>query len=226
MAYWHHPPYTMGTHDSDKEAELVKIRENFIRILERNGVDLILCGHSHVYERSKLMSGYYGFEADFDPKKYNKSNSTGLYNGSADSCPYIKNTGSEGVVYVVSGSAGKLGKTKDSFPHEAMYYSNGDIAGASILEVEGNRLDLKWICSDGRIRDSFTMMKDVNKKTVIKAKRGETVMLTASYNGEYNWSTGERSQKSIQVKPAAGTTKYFVKDQYNCIQDSFEVRAD
>jgi acid phosphatase type 7 len=51
VAYWHHPPYTMGSHNSDTESELVNIRQNFIRILERYGVDLILCGHSHDYER-------------------------------------------------------------------------------------------------------------------------------------------------------------------------------
>jgi hypothetical protein len=32
-----------------------------------------------------------------------------------------------------------------------------------ILEVKGNRLDLKWLSSDGKINDQFTMMKDVSK---------------------------------------------------------------
>ena len=62
VAYWHHPPYTMGSHNSDKENELVKIRENFIQILERYGVDLVLTGHSHGYERTRLINGHYGPE--------------------------------------------------------------------------------------------------------------------------------------------------------------------
>jgi len=41
IAYWHHPPYTMGSHNSDREQELVHIRENFIQILERYGVDIL-----------------------------------------------------------------------------------------------------------------------------------------------------------------------------------------
>ncbi|MCF0052465.1 metallophosphoesterase family protein [Dyadobacter sp. LJ53] len=165
VAYWHHPPYTMGSHDSDKESLLVKIRENFIKTLEDGGVDLILCGHSHVYERTKLIKGYYGKEADYDAKKYEISSSTALYDGSKNSAPYLKSkTKTDGTVYVVSGSAGALGGHKETWPHNAMYYSNNEVGGAVMLEVEGNRLDLKWICSDGKIGDHFTMMKDVKKE--------------------------------------------------------------
>lgn len=164
VAYWHHPPYTMGSHDSDTETLLVKIREHFIKTLEDNGVDLILCGHSHVYERSKLMKGYYGKEADFDAAKYNLSNSSALYDGSKNSAPYLKSKiNTNGTVYVVSGSAGAQGGHKAGWPHNAMYYSNNEIGGAVMLEVQGNQLDLKWICADGKIGDHFTMMKEVSK---------------------------------------------------------------
>jgi hypothetical protein len=164
VAYWHHPPYTMGSHNSDTETLLVKIRENFIKILEDQGVDLILCGHSHVYERSKLMKGYYGKEADFDATKYNLSSSTALYDGSKNSAPYLKNkANTNGTVYVVSGSAGAQGGHKETWPHDAMYYSNNEVGGAVMLEIKGNQLNLKWIQSDGKIGDHFTMMKDVSK---------------------------------------------------------------
>jgi acid phosphatase type 7 len=52
VVYFHHPPYTKTSHNSDAEIELIRMRENFIRILERNGVDLVLSGHSHGYEGS------------------------------------------------------------------------------------------------------------------------------------------------------------------------------
>ncbi len=122
VAYWHHPPYTMGSHNSDAEAELVEIRQKFIRILERYGVDLILCGHSHDYERSKLMMGHYGPEATFDSTTHNLSQSSGLYDGSANSCPYVKDSAGnyQGTVYVVSGSAGQLGGEQPGYPHNAL----------------------------------------------------------------------------------------------------------
>src|SRR4030095_7709619 len=105
VAYWHHPPYTMGSHNSDKEDDLTMIRERFIRILERYGVDLIICGHSHLYERSRLMNGHFGPEASFNATANNLNASSALYDGSTNSCPYIKDSATNrGTVYVVSGS--------------------------------------------------------------------------------------------------------------------------
>jgi hypothetical protein len=160
IAYWHHPPYTMGSHSSDKEDELVRIRENFIRILERYGVDVIICGHSHDYERSRLMKGYYGKEADFDPVKYDLSPSSGKDDGSPHSEPYRKDLkGGPGTVYVVTGSAGKLGGQQPGYPHDAMYFSDATHGGASLLHIRGNRLEFSWICADGVVRDHFVMEK-------------------------------------------------------------------
>src|ERR1700754_1882638 len=164
IAYWHHPPFTMGSHNSDHEAELVHIRENFIRILERYGVDIVLCGHSHDYERSRLMKGYYGDEASFDSTKYDLSLSSGRNDGSPGSLPYVKAAGGPGTVYVVSGSAGKLGGQQATFPHNAMYFSDAEHGGASMLEIAGDRLELKWICSDGVVRDRFTMLRKATEK--------------------------------------------------------------
>jgi len=227
IAYWHHPPYTMGTHNSDRETELVKIREQFLQVLEKAGVDLVICGHSHVYERSKLMNGYYGLEADFDGSKYNKSNSSGTYDGSSNSCPYIIDPSNKqhGMVYVVTGSAGKIGPTQATWPHNAMHYSNASVTGATLLEIQANRLDLKWVCSDGVVRDHFTMMKGVNTKSAIKAKSGQAVTLTASFIGSYRWSNSKETTRSIQVHPPTGKTIYTVSDTQTCLQDSFEVEV-
>jgi len=224
VAYWHHPPYSMGSHNSDNQLELVKIRENFIRILERYGVDLVLCGHSHLYERSKLMQGHYGMENTFDAAKYNVSNSTGLYDGTNNSCPYVKKS-NNGIVYVVTGSAGKISETQPTYPHDAMTYSNAQNGGASMIEVNGNRLDFKWICDDGIIRDHFTMMKNVNNKTVVNAKKGDTITLTASFAGDYKWSPGKQTTKSITVNPSAGKSIYTVRDSQNCLVETFEVKT-
>jgi len=164
VAFWHHPPYTMGSHNSDKEDELVKIRENFIGIIERAGVDVVLNGHSHGYERSRLMKGHYGMEKTFDAAKHNLSSSSGRNDGSKNSAPYKKTAKNDkGTVYVLSGSAGKLGGKQAGYPHNAMYFSDADHGGSCVLDVQGNKLELKWICADGEIRDQFTMMKEPPK---------------------------------------------------------------
>jgi hypothetical protein len=226
IAYWHHPPYTMGSHNSDHEDELVHIRENFIRILERYGVDLIICGHSHDYERSKLMKGHYGPATGFDPAAYVLNKSSGMYDGSPNSCPYLKDSanGYTGTVYIVSGSAGQLGGKQATYPHAALPYADATHGGAGMLEIQGNRLDWKWVCADGQIRDRFTMIKNIGERHHLTVRKGESVTLAASFPGNtaYKWSTGKETGPSITVNPSA-TKVYTVKDASGCLQESFEV---
>ncbi len=226
IAYWHHPPFTMGSHNSDQEEELVHIRENFIRVLERNGVDLILCGHSHDHERSRLITGHYGMEASFSPAKNELSHSSGKYDGTPNSCPYVKDSTAHrvGTVYVVSGSAGQLGGEQKTFPHDALPYADADHGGVTMLEADDNRLDVKWICADGVIRDRFTMMKEVNRKSVVTVKRGDTVTLKASYAGTYHWSGSNSASRSITVTPLANAV-FEVTDDSHCLKDQFDVRV-
>ncbi|MBN9383554.1 MAG: metallophosphoesterase [Chitinophagaceae bacterium] len=223
IAYWHHPPYTMGSHNSDTETQLRKIRENFIRILEQYGVDLVLCGHSHSYERGRLMKGYYGMEKSFDPILYDLSHSSGKYDGSNNSCPYIKGDSNQGTVYVVSGSSGALDYSQAAFPHDALPFADVSIGGATLLEIEDNRLDVKWICSDGVVRDRFTIMKGVNRKMAIQLKKGQKAVLRASYVGQYTWQNRKDTIREISVTPPVGKTTYRVRDKHSCLQDVFEV---
>lgn len=223
VAYWHHPPYTMGSHNSDTEGELDSIRKNVIRILERHNVDFVLCGHSHSYERSKFITGHFGYESSFNSASHQIDSSSALYNGSANSCPHIKNNNSKGTVYVVSGSAGSLGGTQASFPHEAMYYSNATDGGSLIMDITNNRADLKWLCGDGIMRDSFTVFKNVNKVITYSVSVGQTINLKPSWPGKYIWSSGSAS--STQNYIANKDSIIWVKDVYGCLADTFKVRA-
>lgn len=232
IAYWHHPPFTKGSHDSDDPVgndDLIQIRTNFIKILEDHGADLILCGHSHVYERTKLLKGYYGTSSDFDESLYALSTSSGKYDGTTNSCPYYKteSTGNNGTLYVVTGSAGQRygAGLVAGFPHHAMYYSNKEEPGALILEVEGNRLDAKWITGGGIIKDRVTMMKNVNRNITYNIEIGTPVTLKASYIGAYLW-TDNQTTSSITITPAVESTEtYIVKDDKACVADTFRVVA-
>jgi tartrate-resistant acid phosphatase type 5 len=47
---FHHPPFSVGTvHGSHRG-----VRERWVPLFERHGVDLVLSGHNHLYERSRL----------------------------------------------------------------------------------------------------------------------------------------------------------------------------
>ncbi|MES2645580.1 MAG: metallophosphoesterase [Bacteroidota bacterium] len=222
VAYWHHPPYTMGSHNSDTETELVNMRQKFIGIMERYGVDMIICGHSHDYERSYLLKGYTGNEASFSVGTNAVSSSSGKYDGSANSCPYNVASGqvNHGTVYVVAGSAGADGGVQAGYPHNALPFSVDD-GGMLYLEVENNRLDAKFLRRDGTVADKFTILKDAGKTTNINSNSGDPVILTASWQGSYLWSNGATTQ-SITVNPTT-TTNYTCTDGSSCITDNFTV---
>jgi acid phosphatase type 7 len=223
VAYWHHPPYTMGSHNSDTETELVRIRERFIRILERYGVDMILCGHSHDYERSYLLKGYFGNESSFNLPTHAVSSSSGKYDGSVNSCPYTTVSGqvNHGTVYVVSGSAGASGGVQSGYPHNAFPFSQND-GGMFYFDVEDNRLNAKWIRKDGVVADQFSIMKDVSNTNEVIINSGESTTLTASWVGNYQWSNGATS-RSITVSPTANTTYSCNDGSTSCITDQFNI---
>lgn len=225
VAYWHHPPFSMASHNSDTEGELVDMREQFLPFLERLGVDLVFCGHSHGYERSRPMKGHYGMESTFDPAIHNVDQSSGRYDGSENSCTYVKQRGNaeDGTIYIVAGSSGQLGGSQLTYPHDAMYFSDVDNGGSFVIDVKDNRLDGSFLCADGVIRDQFTIVKDANRRQQILALPGELVTLTASWPGDYLWSTGDTT-RSIVVR-AEDTKTYSVSDRFQCLEDRYEVKA-
>lgn len=223
VIYFHHPPYTKTSHNSDTETELINMRQRVVRIFERYGVDMVLSGHSHGYERSFLINGHYDLESTYNPATHALSTSSAKYDGTANSCTYFKNSTDtrNGIVFVVAGSAGQLDGTSSGYPHNAMYYSDVSVGGAFFFEVEQNRLNAKWICADGVIRDQFTIMKNVSTTSNINIPSGTPTQLTASWIGNYSWSTGETT-RTITVSPTANTT-YTVNDGVSCLNDVFNI---
>jgi len=159
IAFWHHPPYSKGSHDSDWEIELIEMRENALPILEKYGVDLVLSGHSHCYERSYFLNGHYGSSGTLDSSMI-KNHGDGRIEGQG---PYSKSASgplaNQGAVYIVAGSSGQTGG--GSLDHPAMYISL-DLLGSLVLDIDGNRLQAQFLCYDGVVDDHFTIIKGAN----------------------------------------------------------------
>jgi hypothetical protein len=64
-------------------------------------------------------------------------------------------------------------------------------------------------------------MKDVNKTTNLNIPSGTPTQLTASWVGNYNWSTSETT-KTITVAPVSNTS-YTVNDGLSCLNDVFNI---
>jgi tetratricopeptide (TPR) repeat protein len=150
IAFWHHPPYSKGSHDSDWEAELYEMRENALPILEAFGVDLVLSGHSHSYERSYLIDGHYGVSSTFGPSN--------LIDGGAGSYtkPDVAGAAHAGAVYAVAGSSGQI--SGGSLDHPAMHVSLNRL-GSMVLDVDGGVLEAIFLDEAGAVADRFSIRK-------------------------------------------------------------------
>ncbi len=228
IAYWHHAPYSKGNHNSDNpfpfvDGELKEMREQFVPILERYGVDLILCGHSHAYERSFFLKGHYGESSTFNPSHQ-------VDNGSGDfvtDCPYIKNTQSseafKGTVYAVVGVSGKTQSPSSSWPHPAMHIASTDHLGSMMLTIKNNRLDAKFVTSTNSIYDQFTIIKNAGGVQTITVCQGMEATLEPSFPAtQYVWTPGNINATSLTINPFFNSF-YYGADPMGCIKDTFQI---
>ena len=184
IAFWHVSPYSKGNHDSDREDQAISMRQNAVPLLERYGVDLVLTGHTHSYERSYLIDGHYGLSDTFtDALKKTPGDGSATGDG-AYRKPATVGAPHAGAVYVVAGNAGLI-KTGGSLDHPAMPVSFR-ILGSMVLDVNGNRLDAKFLGSTGDIWDAFTILKlpEVSGSVAENTAAGEEVVTVAGENPE------------------------------------------
>jgi acid phosphatase type 7 len=235
IVFFHYPPYTKGSYDSDAKNSdanynnrynipLLNLRKLLVPIFDSYKVDLVLTGHSHVYERSKPLIGHTGTSDTFDSKIHNPSSSSGKYNGEDNSCPYLFDTNFQnGTVYVVNGVGGGTKSPLSDFPHKAMYYSNASANGSFYVEIENNRFDAKFLDTNGDVLDKFTIFKNLNLKpnTNLTLDYGKSADLVASWIGQYNWSTNQTSA-GITVNPLTSSA-FQVSDPQKCFTEKFNV---
>lgn len=163
VAYVHQPPHTDGSHDSDAfwEVYMKAMRDNIMPILESYGVDLVLAGHSHVYERSFLINDFYGTPSEFDPSQHIVDGSSGRLSLGE---PYIKYTDGPtpnfGTMYIVQGNSGS-NDSDASLQHPAMYYGHGcdTCVGSTMLYINGDTLSGYYLTKDGEILDDWAIIK-------------------------------------------------------------------
>lgn len=219
IVIFHHPPYSKGSHNSDTEEAMRLIRENLTPIFERYGVDLVLSGHSHGYERTYRLNGQRGLASTFNQNTHVVESTTGRYDGSPNSCPVL--TKGQGTIYVVNGSGGQLGGQSAGFPHPATVYNNLTQGGSMLLDVTDNRLDAQFLTADGSVQDKFTLMSGVNKTTTLTAEYADTLQLTASWPGDYRWPDGQTSRTIRYAADKSGTYTLPVTDSRQCLTDQF-----
>lgn len=157
IAVFHHPPYSKGSHDSDDSGDsrgrMQQMRENAVPILEAAGVDLVLSGHSHVYERSYLLDCHYGSSDSLSPSMI-------LDKGMGNEPPYHKPAGltpHAGAVYSVVGSSAYA--DKGPLNHPVMAVAKREL-GSLLLDINGNTLTGRFITPKGEVMDTYRIVKE------------------------------------------------------------------
>ncbi|MFZ1687651.1 MAG: metallophosphoesterase family protein [Flavobacteriales bacterium] len=162
IAYWHHPPYSKGSHNSDDPADsggiMRDMRQNILPILEAHGVDLVLTGHSHSYERSYLIDGHYGLSSTFNMSTMRldgaagRISELGAYQKAGDMAPH------DGAVYTVCGVGGKKDAV-GSLNHPAMFMSTYSQLGSLLIDIDGTALHAKFLNDAGAVIDHYDIEK-------------------------------------------------------------------
>lgn len=216
IAYWHQPPYSKGSHDSDDFYELVMtmMREEVVPLLESYDIDMIICGHSHVYERSYLLHGHYGLSNSLLPTMILDNSNGNRAQGNA----YVKDPSSpnpQGTVYAVVGNAGSSHDTIfGTHPVMASSYTGSGNCGSLILDIYKNELRGRHLTINNTIVDDFSIVKqnmsiDAGNDTVMCQHDTITLQATITKGSDsllYTWTPGNLSGASVQVSPNSNTT--------------------
>ncbi|NWK55944.1 metallophosphoesterase family protein [Verrucomicrobiaceae bacterium N1E253] len=154
VAFWHHPPYTKGSHDSDKEKQLIEMREYIMPILESSGVDLVLTGHSHIYERSMLIDGAYDTPTTAENHVLDDGDGHHQGDGSYQKSPGLKPN--EGTIQIVTGHGGQGLRRKGYSPIMKRSILEH---GSTLVWVKGDTLSAIMLDKTGKVADEFQIEK-------------------------------------------------------------------
>ncbi len=214
IAYWHHPPYSFGFHSSDDpgEVEMTEMRRNILPILEAGGVDLVLNGHNHIYERSYLLHGHYGVSTTLQrgmilDRGSGRESETGAY---------LKPTSGPlanlGTVFVEVGCSASLADPGDISRHPVLFDQELQL-GSLVLDINSNRLDAAFLRNTGVIGDSFTIIKQEPEplRLDIAMRSGDVILSWKSVAGHryrIEHSVSQQTpdwQSASDIITAAGT---------------------
>ena len=152
IAVFHHPPYSRGSHDSDKWLDswgrMAATRENIVPILEQYDVDLVLSGHSHVYERSYPLACHYGSADTLQANMLLDRDNH--FDKPRQKAPR------QGTVYAVVGNSSK----HDTGPlnHPVMAYS-ASLLGSMLIDIDADKLTARMLDDQGNSVDEFEIVK-------------------------------------------------------------------
>jgi predicted phosphodiesterase len=129
LVFFHHPVWSSSSHGGSPD-----LQASLGPVLEAHGVDLVLCGHDHDYERTFPMVGATPVDVGFEPDYHDPA----------------------GPIYVVTGGGGQTlyGSGAGSFTaaSESAYH-------VTVIDVAGSTLSITAVALDGTVIDRASISK-------------------------------------------------------------------
>ena len=126
FVYFHHPFYTGSVHAPEGTAY---VKEAYVKVFEDCGVDVVFCGHNHLFERTA-------------PIKADKVVPDG-----------------QGVVYITTGAGGVTRYPEHDPPPPYIRAFNDAVFSFTRVAVTTDRLEIKQIDEQGKAIDEYTLAK-------------------------------------------------------------------
>jgi hypothetical protein len=154
IVYFHHPMYTSPTkHPSDS-----LLRDTYHPLFDQYGVDLVLQGHNHNYQRSYPIS--------YNNNNNNNSNANS-FNPTITSVYTNTFNNPRGEVYVIAGTGGEdLYDLKSKADFIATQYKGFGFLNIDITNDGTKLIGTFYANEDGSVKDTFTITKLATPKMI------------------------------------------------------------
>ena len=137
FVFYHHPFYTGSTHSAEGAAYM---KEAFLDVFEESGVDVVFCGHNHLYERTA-------------PLKQDQIVPDG-----------------EGIVYIVTGAGGVSRYPEKLPNPEYIRNYNDSVFSFTQVDLTADRFDLQQIDEHGNVIDRYKIEKAAGVQTAARGR--------------------------------------------------------
>jgi acid phosphatase type 7 len=197
IALMHHPMHSAGDHKSDSDPFSITERANWLPLLENAGVDLILAGHNHVYERSYMLDNLTGKSTSLtDANKID----TALGRPDVDHA-YQKVLGQphKGTIFINCESGGVSNNADDlrtPFNFTPVVVKGSGNEGSLVIDVNGStQMDVKFLCNavdstGSHILDHFSIIKTSGVSSIDDSRNAlPTDFSISNYPNPFNPST-------------------------------------
>lgn len=164
IACMHRPLHSGGYHPTDESESAQRRRNDWLTVLEEHGVDLVLQGHNHAYERSYLLNNVIGKTTTLtDANKINAGDGREDGNGAYRKPRGASHKGTIFVEVAAGGTANPSSKLKH-YPIFPVSFGGSDYEGSVVVDVNGLRMDVKFLCDEpdstgSHMWDHFTILK-------------------------------------------------------------------